>query len=120
VAVRRSSTFVWKMQRGTYRLRAAQAAAAMKVTRVEAVYRNSRDDAPWWPHWVWLRVCTVSGAGAPRPGSGALAAHVAGGYAGTAKLCRFWIPALDGGPPRRRSIWCTKRDRNPVDANSTA
>ena len=29
-----------------FRLRAAQAAPAMKVTRVETVYWNSREDAP--------------------------------------------------------------------------
>jgi galactonate dehydratase len=44
-----------------FRLSAAQAAPAMKVTRVETVYWNSREDAPWWPHWVWLRIYTDNG-----------------------------------------------------------
>ena len=38
-----------------------QAAPAMKVTRVDTIYWKSRSEAPWWPHWVWVRLETDSG-----------------------------------------------------------
>ncbi len=41
--------------------RAAQAAPPARVTRVETCYWPSRDDAPFWPHWVWLRLHTDTG-----------------------------------------------------------
>lgn len=44
-----------------FRLPAAQAAPAMKITRVETVYWKSREAAPWWPHWVWVRIHTDTG-----------------------------------------------------------
>jgi len=37
------------------------AAPAMKVTRVETIYWKTREAAPWWPHWIWVRVHTDSG-----------------------------------------------------------
>lgn len=46
---------------GEFRLRAARTAPSMKVTRIETVYWKSRDAAPWWPHWTWIRVHTDSG-----------------------------------------------------------
>ena len=42
----------------------------MKITRVETVYWKSRDDAPFWPHWTWLKIDTdagVSGIGETYP-----------------------------------------------------
>jgi galactonate dehydratase len=43
-------------------LRAAQAAPPMRITKVETVYWPSRDDAPFWPHWTWVKLTTDSGA----------------------------------------------------------
>ncbi|MBI3695797.1 MAG: mandelate racemase/muconate lactonizing enzyme family protein, partial [Acidobacteria bacterium] len=37
------------------------AAPAMKVTRVDTIYWKTREAAPWWPHWIWVRVHTDSG-----------------------------------------------------------
>jgi galactonate dehydratase len=42
-------------------VQAAKAAPPVKVTRVETSYWKSRDDAPFWPHWTWLRLHTDSG-----------------------------------------------------------
>src|SRR5580700_9120906 len=42
----------------------------MKITRVETVYWKSRDEAPFWPHWTWLKIDTdagVSGIGETYP-----------------------------------------------------
>ena len=36
-------------------------AAPMKITRVDTIYWKSRDAAPFWPHWIWVRVRTDSG-----------------------------------------------------------
>ena len=33
----------------------------MKITRIDTVYWKSRNDAPFWPHWTWVRVHTDSG-----------------------------------------------------------
>ena len=42
-------------------LRAAAAAAPpMKVTQIDTIYWKDRDAAPWWPHWIWVRVQTGS------------------------------------------------------------
>jgi L-alanine-DL-glutamate epimerase-like enolase superfamily enzyme len=41
--------------------RAAAAAPPMKITRIDTVYWKSRNDAPFWPHWTWVRVHTDSG-----------------------------------------------------------
>lgn len=34
----------------------------MKIARLETVYWKSRDAAPFWPHWTWLKITTDSGA----------------------------------------------------------
>ena len=42
----------------------------MRITRIETVYWKSRDDAPFWPHWTWVRIDTdagVSGIGETYP-----------------------------------------------------
>ena len=55
---------------GAFSLPAAAAAPAMKVTRVETVYWKSREDAPFWPHWTWVKIDTdagVSGIGETYP-----------------------------------------------------
>src|SRR5450631_805887 len=44
-----------------YRLAAADA-NSMKITALETVHWNSRDDAPFWPHWTWLKIHTDAGA----------------------------------------------------------
>lgn len=44
-----------------HRLRAAQDAPAMKITRVETLYWKTREAAPWRPNWIWLRLHTDSG-----------------------------------------------------------
>jgi galactonate dehydratase len=41
--------------------RAALAAPPMRVTRIDTVYWKSRDDAPFWPHWTWVRLHTDNG-----------------------------------------------------------
>jgi galactonate dehydratase len=41
--------------------RAAAAAPSMKITRIDTVYWKSRNDAPFWPHWTWVRVHADSG-----------------------------------------------------------
>ena len=48
----------------------ARAASSMKITRIETVYWNTRDDAPFWPHWTWVKIDTdagVSGIGETYP-----------------------------------------------------
>jgi L-alanine-DL-glutamate epimerase-like enolase superfamily enzyme len=40
--------------------RAAQA-APMRIARLETVYWKTRDAAPFWPHWTWIRITTDSG-----------------------------------------------------------
>ena len=50
--------------------RAADSAPPMRITRIETVYWKSRDDAPFWPHWTWVRIDTdagVSGIGETYP-----------------------------------------------------
>lgn len=43
-------------------LRKAWAGApAMRITALETVYWHSRDDAPFWPHWTWLKLHTDAG-----------------------------------------------------------
>jgi hypothetical protein len=41
--------------------RAAAVAPEMRITRIDTVYWESRDDAPFWPHWTWLRLHTDKG-----------------------------------------------------------
>ena len=77
---------------------AARALPAMKITRIETVYWKTRDDAPFWPHWTWLKVSTdagVSGIGEtyPRNSVEAAMAHSA-------------APSLIGRDPRDiERIW---------------
>ena len=40
---------------------AAAKAPPMKITRIETVYWNSRDDAEFWPHWTWVKIETDAG-----------------------------------------------------------
>lgn len=42
-------------------LRAAQRAPEARITRIETFWWPSRDDAPFWPHWTWVRIHTDSG-----------------------------------------------------------
>ena len=37
------------------------AAPSMRVTKVETFYWKARTDAPWWPHWTWIRLHTDNG-----------------------------------------------------------
>ena len=37
-------------------------APAMRITALETVYWHARDDAPFWPHWTWVKIHTDSGA----------------------------------------------------------
>jgi galactonate dehydratase len=58
---------------------AAQSAAPMKITRIETVYWKSREDAPFWPHWTWIKIETdagVSGIGETYPRNAVEAAAV--------------------------------------------
>ncbi len=51
----------------------------MKITRIETVYWKSRDDAPFWPHWTWLKIDTdagISGIGETYPRNAVEAAMV--------------------------------------------
>lgn len=41
--------------------RLGAAAPEMKIEAVETVYWPSRDAAPFWPHWTWLKVHTSAG-----------------------------------------------------------
>jgi L-alanine-DL-glutamate epimerase-like enolase superfamily enzyme len=55
------------------------AAPPMKITRVETAYWKTRDDAPFWPHWTWLKIDTdagVSGIGETYPRNAAEAAVI--------------------------------------------
>ena len=58
---------------------AAQTTAPSKITRIETVYWKSRDDAPFWPHWTWVKIDTdagISGIGETYPRNPAEAAVV--------------------------------------------
>jgi galactonate dehydratase len=57
----------------------ANAAPPSKITRVETVYWKSRDDAPFWPHWTWIKITTdsgLSGIGETYPHNAAEAAFI--------------------------------------------
>jgi galactonate dehydratase len=61
-------------------LKAAQNAPPMRIRRIETVYWKSREDAPFWPHWTWLKINAdpgVSGIGEtyPRNADDAAAIH---------------------------------------------
>ncbi len=62
-------------------LNAAPSAAASKIRRIETVYWKSRDAAPFWPHWVWVKIeadSGVSGIGETYPRNPAEAAAIHG------------------------------------------
>jgi L-alanine-DL-glutamate epimerase-like enolase superfamily enzyme len=40
---------------------AASTAAPMKIAGIETVYWKSRNDAPFWPHWTWVKITTDAG-----------------------------------------------------------
>ena len=40
---------------------ALRAAPPMRIKQIDTVYWPSRESAPWWPHWVWVRLTTDSG-----------------------------------------------------------
>ena len=61
---------------------AAASTSPSKITRIETVYWKSHDDAPFWPHWTWVKIDTdsgVSGIGEtyPRNAVEAAAIHAA-------------------------------------------
>ncbi|MDQ2774385.1 MAG: mandelate racemase/muconate lactonizing enzyme family protein [Acidobacteriota bacterium] len=64
--------------------RFAQAAATappMKITAIETVFWRSRNDAPFWPHWTWVKITTdagLSGIGETYPRNTAEAAAIHG------------------------------------------
>jgi galactonate dehydratase len=41
--------------------KAAESVPPMRIRRIETVYWKSREDAPFWPHWTWLKIDTDSG-----------------------------------------------------------
>lgn len=43
------------------RLWAAGVSPDLKITCIETVYWESRDEVPWWPHWTWVRLHTNEG-----------------------------------------------------------
>ncbi len=60
--------------------KAAESLPPLRIRRIETVYWKSRDDAPFWPHWTWLKIETdagVSGIGEtyPRNANEAAAIH---------------------------------------------
>jgi L-alanine-DL-glutamate epimerase-like enolase superfamily enzyme len=58
---------------------AARAAAPSKITRIETVYWKDREDAPFWPHWTWVKIDTdagISGIGETYPRNPAEAAVI--------------------------------------------
>ncbi len=62
-------------------LSAAQSAATSKIRRIETVYWKSRDAAPFWPHWVWVKIeadSGLSGIGETYPRNPAEAAAIHG------------------------------------------
>jgi galactonate dehydratase len=52
---------LWAPALEPFRLKAAAAAPAMKITRIETVHWRNRNAAPFWPHWVWVKIETDSG-----------------------------------------------------------
>lgn len=42
-------------------LRAAALAPPMKISRIDTIYWKDRGDAPFWPHWTWVRLHTDNG-----------------------------------------------------------
>ena len=59
--------------------RAASRAPGIKITGIETVYWKTRNDAPFWPHWTWVKIETdagVSGIGETYPRNAAEAAVI--------------------------------------------
>jgi len=59
--------------------RAAQNVAPLKIARIETVYWKAREDAPFWPHWTWVKIDAdsgVSGIGETYPRNSVEAAAV--------------------------------------------
>ena len=54
-------TFLITPLAAAMRVRASQAAPAMKITRIDTTYWKSPEAAPWRPHWTWVRVYSDSG-----------------------------------------------------------
>ncbi len=79
--------------------RAAQKAPPSKIARIETVYWKTREDAPFWPHWTWIKIETedgLSGVGETYPHNAAEAGAIHGAAA----------QALMGRDPRDiESIW---------------
>ncbi len=80
-------------------LLAAGTAPPLRITKLETVYWKSRDDAPFWPHWTWLKIHTdagVAGIGETYPRN-----------AGEAEMLHsHFAPALLGKDPRDiERIW---------------
>jgi galactonate dehydratase len=44
-----------------WQIAAAQQAPSVKINKIETFWWKSRDDAPFWPHWTWVRIHTDSG-----------------------------------------------------------
>ena len=45
---------------GAYQ-KAAQARRPLRIARIETVYWKAREDAPFWPHWTWVKIDADSG-----------------------------------------------------------
>ncbi len=61
-------------------------AKPMKIVGVDTVFWKSRDDAPFWPHWTWVRLRTdngLEGIGETYPRGEAEAAVIHSSLAGT-------------------------------------
>jgi galactonate dehydratase len=62
------------------------AAPPLKITGIDTVYWKSRDDAPFWPHWTWVRIRTdrgIEGIGETYPRNEVEASMVHSGAART-------------------------------------
>ena len=60
-------------------LSAAQRASPSRITRLETVYWKKRQDAPFWPHWTWVKIDNsegLSGIGETYPHNASEAAVV--------------------------------------------
>ncbi len=53
--------FLWFPAAGLVARKALGGPAGVRITKIETVYWNSRDDAPFWPHWTWVRLHTDAG-----------------------------------------------------------
>src|SRR5437868_5534499 len=88
----RNASCTWSPPLAAAYQSAAEALPPMKIARVETVYWKSRDDAPFWPHWTWIKIDTdagVSGIGETYPRNSVEAA-----------LVQSIAPTLIGRDPR--------------------